>query len=45
MGNARIAFKSATGIVLIGLVLTALGGYIKCRSETLARYDCYVWGK
>jgi len=44
MGNVNIAFKSAAGILLIGLVLAALGGYINYRSETLARYDCYVWG-
>ena len=44
MGSLQIDLKSVAGIVLVGLVVTALGGYLTQRSETLARYDCYVWG-
>ena len=44
MGSLQIDLKSVAGILLVGLVVTALGGYLTQRSETLARYDCYVWG-
>lgn len=37
-------FRGVWGLLLIGLLLAALGGYLIYRAENLRQYDCYVWG-
>ncbi len=44
LGSNKSTGNGIVGILLICLAMTGIGGYFISRGESLARYDCYVWG-